>query len=39
MPLSMALPFAPGAIWARRIYLGGEVSIPLIAGRVERSAG
>jgi uncharacterized membrane protein len=29
-PIVVALPFVPGAIWARRVYLGGDVTIPLL---------
>ncbi|CAN5801712.1 hypothetical protein BH23CHL2_BH23CHL2_28990 [soil metagenome] len=36
MPVLLLVPFAPGALWARRIYLGGEVSIPIIADRIQR---
>lgn len=34
LPLAIILPFIPGAIWARRIYLGGDVSIPLLGSMV-----
>jgi uncharacterized membrane protein len=34
MPLAIMLPFAPGAIWARRVYLGGDVTIPVIGTMV-----
>jgi hypothetical protein len=27
LPLLLALPFVPGAIWARRAYLGGAVKV------------
>ena len=33
-PVMFMLPFVPGAFWARKIYLGDEVSIPVIGGRV-----
>lgn len=29
-PIVVALPFVPGATWARRVYLGGDVTIPLL---------
>ena len=35
-PVVIVLPFVPGAIWARAIYLGNEVAIPLIGSRVGR---
>ena len=34
MPLAIMLPFIPGAIWARRIYLGGDVTIPLLGSAI-----
>lgn len=30
MPLLILVPFAPGAFWAWRVYLGNDVSIPII---------
>jgi uncharacterized membrane protein len=30
LPFLFLLPFVPGAIWARRIYLTGEVRIPVL---------
>jgi uncharacterized membrane protein len=30
-PIVVALPFVPGAIWARRVFLGGDVTIPLVS--------
>jgi len=30
-PIVVALPFVPGAIWARRVFLGGDVTIPLLS--------
>lgn len=37
LPLVMVVPFIPGGIWARRIYLGDDVSIPIIGKQVSRS--
>lgn len=31
MPVLILVPFVPGAIWARRIYLGDEVAIPILS--------
>lgn len=31
LPFVLLLPFVPGAIWARRVYLGGDVTIPGIS--------
>lgn len=31
MPLLIVVPFLPGAFWARRVYLGGDVTIPIIS--------
>ena len=28
LPVTLTIPFIPGLIWARRIYLGRDVSIP-----------
>jgi uncharacterized membrane protein len=36
LPIVILLPFLPGAIWARSVYLGDEVSIPVIGSRVSR---
>ncbi len=38
MPLIFMAPFVPGAYWARRIYIGEEVAIPIIASRAMRSS-
>ena len=39
LPIMLAAPFAPGSLWARRIYLGGEVSIPIIGEQATRRSG
>ncbi len=39
MPLLILVPFAPGAFWARRIYLGGEVTIPILSKYVALPSG
>lgn len=36
LPAVLFVPFLPGALWARRVYLGDEVSIPIISGLGER---
>ena len=36
MPVVILVPFVPGAIWARRVYLGDEVSIPVIRNLLGR---
>lgn len=35
LPFVILIPFAPGAIWARRVYLGGDVRIPIISSLVD----
>lgn len=35
LPFAILIPFAPGAIWARRVYLGGDVRIPIISSLVD----
>ncbi len=29
-PFIVTLAFVPGAVWARRVFYGGEVSIPIL---------
>lgn len=36
LPFALAIPFIPGAIWARSIYLGRDVSVPLFGRFVKR---
>lgn len=36
LPFALLVPFLPGMIWARRIYLGGDVVIPIIGQFVAR---
>ena len=36
LPVALFVPFLPGALWARRVYLGDEVSIPIISGLGEQ---
>jgi hypothetical protein len=42
LPLLLALPFVPGALWARRVYLGGTVTVrgltPLATRLAQRPA-
>lgn len=38
LPAVFVLPFLPGVIWARRVYLGGDARTPL-AGIAQRLAG
>lgn len=35
-PVAIVLPFVPGAIWARRVYLYGDVRPPVITQIAER---
>jgi uncharacterized membrane protein len=36
LPVLFMVPFAPGAIWARQVYLGGDVNIPVITPLAKR---
>lgn len=38
LPFLLALPFVPGALWARRVYLGGAVNVPGLTGLARRLA-
>jgi hypothetical protein len=38
LPFLITLPFVPGAIWARRVYLGGGVRIRGLTGPATRLA-
>lgn len=36
-PFVFLLPFCPGAIWAKRLYFGGDVTFPFGVGNGDRS--
>lgn len=36
LPIALAIPFIPGAIWARRIYLGRDVVVPFFSRYVKQ---
>lgn len=36
LPFLFLVPFAPGAYWGRRVYLTGDVAIPILTPLAER---
>ncbi len=39
LPAVILVPFLPGAYWARKVYLGADVTIPLIYSLSRRMSG